>query len=38
MDALLIRTPWIDLILDGKKTWEIRYRHKAGRCDSRAAA
>jgi hypothetical protein len=22
--ALLIRRPWIDLILDGKKTWEIR--------------
>ena len=22
--ALLIRHPWIDLILDGKKTWEIR--------------
>ena len=24
MRALLIRSPWIDLILDGKKTWEIR--------------
>jgi hypothetical protein len=24
MRALLIRHPWIDLILDGKKTWEIR--------------
>jgi hypothetical protein len=24
MRALLIRRPWIDLILDGKKTWEIR--------------
>ena len=22
--ALLIRRPWIDMILDGKKTWEIR--------------
>jgi ASCH domain-containing protein len=22
--ALLIRHPWVDLILDGKKTWEIR--------------
>lgn len=22
--ALLIRHPWIDLILDGKKSWEIR--------------
>lgn len=24
MRALLIRHPWVDLILDGKKTWEIR--------------
>lgn len=24
MRALLIRQPWIDMILDGKKTWEIR--------------
>ena len=24
MDALLIRKPWIDKILDGPKTWEIR--------------
>jgi hypothetical protein len=24
MRALLIRHPWIDMILDGKKTWEIR--------------
>ena len=24
MDGLLIRTPWIDDILDGRKTWEIR--------------
>ena len=24
MDALIIRKPWIDYILDGKKTWEIR--------------
>ena len=24
MRALLIRRPWIDLILGGKKTWEIR--------------
>ena len=21
--ALLVRHPWIDMILDGKKTWEI---------------
>jgi hypothetical protein len=24
MRALLIRRPWVDKILDGKKTWEIR--------------
>jgi hypothetical protein len=24
MKALLIRSPWIEKILDGKKTWEIR--------------
>src|ERR1035437_2732880 len=24
MRALLIRRPWIDMILDGQKTWEIR--------------
>ena len=24
MKGLLIRDPWIDLILDGKKTWELR--------------
>ena len=24
MRALLIRHPWIDMILDGRKTWEIR--------------
>ena len=24
MRALIIRRPWIDMILDGKKTWEIR--------------
>ena len=24
MRALLIRHPWIDMILDGQKTWEIR--------------
>lgn len=24
MKALVIREPWIDLILDGKKTWELR--------------
>lgn len=24
MRALVIRRPWIDMILDGKKTWEIR--------------
>lgn len=26
MKALVIRSPWIDLILDGKKTWEMRSR------------
>jgi len=26
MRGLIIREPWIDLILDGKKTWEIRSR------------
>ena len=24
MKALIIKNPWIDYILDGKKTWEIR--------------
>lgn len=24
MNGLIIKEPWIDLILDGKKTWEIR--------------
>ncbi|MCA1054080.1 ASCH domain-containing protein [Rossellomorea aquimaris] len=24
MKGLLIKSPWIDLILEGKKTWEIR--------------
>lgn len=24
MDALIIKKPWIDLILSGKKVWEIR--------------
>ena len=24
MKALIIKKPWIDNILDGKKTWEIR--------------
>ena len=24
LNGLLIRTPWIDLILGGSKTWEIR--------------
>ena len=24
MDALIIKKPWIDYILDGKKIWEIR--------------
>lgn len=24
MDILIVRKPWIDLILDGEKTWEIR--------------
>lgn len=24
MDALIIKKPWIDYILSGKKTWEIR--------------
>lgn len=27
MKALIIRSPWIDLILSGKKTWEMRSRH-----------
>jgi len=26
MKALVIKQPWIDLILDGKKTWEMRAR------------
>lgn len=24
MDILIVKKPWIDLILDGEKTWEIR--------------
>ena len=24
MKALIVREPWIDLILDGHKTWELR--------------
>lgn len=24
MDALIIKKPWIDLILSGEKTWEVR--------------
>ena len=33
LDGLLIRAPWIDKILDGSKTWEIRSSHtyKEGR-------
>ena len=33
LDGLLIRAPWIDKILDGSKTWEIRGSHtyKEGR-------
>jgi hypothetical protein len=33
LDGLLIRAPWIDKILDGSKTWEIRGSHtyKTGR-------
>jgi hypothetical protein len=33
LDGLLIRVPWIDKILDGSKTWEIRGSHtyKEGR-------
>jgi hypothetical protein len=33
LDGLLIRAPWIDKILDGAKTWEIRGSHtyKEGR-------
>jgi hypothetical protein len=33
MKALIIRSPWIDLILEGKKTWEMRTRqtHMRGR-------
>lgn len=27
LDGLLIRAPWIDKILDGSKTWEIRGSH-----------
>ena len=32
LDGLLIRAPWIDKILDGSKTWEIRgsNTYKAG--------
>jgi hypothetical protein len=26
MNGLIIRTPWIEMILDGKKIWEIRGR------------
>ena len=33
LDGLLIRAPWIEKILDGSKTWEIRGSHtnKTGR-------
>lgn len=26
MNALIIRAPWVDLILEGRKTWELRSR------------
>lgn len=29
--GLVIKSPWIDLILQGKKTWEIRTRHASKR-------
>ena len=32
MRALLIRHPWIDMILDGGKTWEIRGSRTSVRC------
>jgi len=31
MRALVIKSPWIELILDGKKTWEVRSRATAVR-------
>lgn len=31
MKGLLIRPPWIDLILSGRKTWEMRSRDTAHR-------
>ena len=31
-DALVIRQPWLNLILAGKKTWEIRGRPTTKRC------
>lgn len=33
MDGLIIRQPWINLILQGEKTWELRgtQTHKRGR-------
>ena len=33
MNALVIRSPWVEIILEGKKTWEIRrgYTHVRGK-------
>ncbi|MGH9685528.1 MAG: ASCH domain-containing protein [Candidatus Acidiferrales bacterium] len=33
MNGLIIRSPWVEMILDGKKTWEIRgsYTHIRGK-------
>ena len=31
MTALVIKSPWIDLILQGRKTWEIRGKNTAQR-------
>lgn len=28
MNGLVIRNPWVEKILDGKKTWEIRGRYE----------
>ena len=33
MNGLIIRSPWVEMILDGKKTWEMRgtYTHIRGK-------
>ena len=33
MNGLIVRSPWVEMILDGRKTWEIRGRatHVRGR-------